>query len=192
LSIAIDIADRMAGMPESSTIAMRIKVDTYFDILQGLLDNFLREKDLECIYITSTIPAQSIINALKVLDIDIDRIHFVDCVAHILMGAAREGDNINYVESPTMLEDIMLKVEYLMKLTKDSGKGKLVLLDSINSLSIHNSTKILSEFLHVMVNNLRSKNAYTVILTISEQSNEDINNITNYVCDDTIIVEESE
>ena len=150
------------------------------------------QKDLECIYITSTIPADSIITALKVLEIDLSRIYFIDCIAHILMGTSRTEENVYYVESPTMLEDIMLKVEYLIKLTKDSGRGKLVLLDSINSLAIHNNTKILSEFLHVLVNNLRSKEAYTIILSIMEQSNEEISNLTNFVCDDTIIIEESE
>ena len=63
-------------------------------------------------------------------------------------------------------------------------------IDSINSLAIHNNNKILSEFLHVMVNSLRSKNAYTVILSVDEQQSEELMNMTNFVCDDTIVIED--
>jgi KaiC/GvpD/RAD55 family RecA-like ATPase len=91
------------------------------------------------------------------------------------------------VESPTMLENIMLKVEFLMRSIE--GK-KIVLLDSINSLAIHNNTKILSEFLHIMVNNLRAKEAYTVILSVEEQSTEEINNMLGLICDESLMFTE--
>jgi archaellum biogenesis ATPase FlaH len=100
-----------------------------------------------------------------------------------MMGTAVRSEHVSFVESPTMLENIMLKVEYLMRSVKGN---KLVLLDSINSLAIHNNTKILSEFLHILVNNLRAKNAYTIILSVDEQSNEEITSMLGLVCDETI------
>ena len=189
MSVSSDVAERFIAMPESSAVALRINIDAYFDVLRGLMDRFLIEKNLECIYITSTIPAQSIINAFNVLEINMDNIYFIDCVAHLLTGSAKETDKVSFIESPTMLENVLLKIEYLMRKLSDHGKRKLILLDSINSFAIHNNPKILSEFMHILVNNLRSKNAYTVILTIAEQSNEEIQNMTNFVCDDTIVVE---
>jgi len=87
-----------------------------------------------------------------------------------------------------MLENIMLKVEFLMR---SIGGKKLVILDSINTLSIHNNPKILSEFLHIMVNNLRAKEAYTLILSITEQSSEEITNMLGLVCEETLVIEES-
>ncbi len=85
----------------------------------------------------------------------------------MIMGAMAQNDKIIYVESPTLLENVVLKVEYLMrKLEKGS---KLVVVDSINSLAIHNDTKMLSEFLHVLISGLSPKGSYPVILSISEQ-----------------------
>ena len=150
---------------------MVINIDDYLDVMRAVMDTFIVEKDLSAIYITSTIPSQSIKNVLNILEIDLDRIYFVDCISHIMMGATVRSEHVSFVESPTMLENVMLKVEYLMRSIE--GK-KLVLLDSINTLAIHNNTKILSEFLHITVNNLRAKEAYTLILSVDEQSSEEI------------------
>lgn len=162
---------------------MMIKIDDYLDAMRATLDAFIVEKNLSAIYITSTIPSQSIKNVLTILEINMDRIFFVDCISHIMMGTAVRSEHVSFVESPTMLENIMLKVEYLLRSIE--GK-KIVLLDSINSLAIHNNIKILSEFLHIMVNNLRANEAYTVILSVEEQSSEEIVNMLGLLCDETL------
>ncbi|MEE9152026.1 MAG: hypothetical protein V3U20_09375 [Thermoplasmata archaeon] len=178
-----EIAGRLRDLPDKSAAALIIKIDDYLDAMRATLDTFIVEKDLSAIYITSTIPSQSITNVLNILEIDLKRIFFVDCISQIMMGTAVRAENVYFVESPTMLENIMLKVEFLMRSIE--GK-KLVLLDSINSLAIHNNIKILSEFLHIMVNNLRAKEAYTLILSVEEQSNEDINNMLGLICDELV------
>lgn len=188
MSITSFVAERMLTLPESSAIALRMKAEHYFDAIRGLLDNFAAKKGLDCIYVTSTIPSQSIVNALKVLEIDLTSIYFIDCISQIMMSVTSDQKHTIYVESPTMLENLMLKVEYLVRKTK--GRNDLVILDSINSLSIHNNTKILSEFLHLLVNNLRAKKAYSVIFSMEEYLSEDITNMLNLVCDETIIAKE--
>jgi KaiC/GvpD/RAD55 family RecA-like ATPase len=192
MSIATDLSERMSNLPESSAISVRLSINTYFDVIQGLLANFAPNKNLQSIYITSTIPAQPIINALRLLEVNTENIYFIDCVSNVLMSKTKDLNNVYFVESATMLENLILKVEYLLKKLGGGEGGQLVMVDSINSLAIHNNSKILSEFLHILVNNLRAKNVYTVILSLAEQSNEDINNMTSFVCDDTIIIEESE
>ena len=188
MSLTAEITGKLNELPESSAIALVINVDDYLDTMRAVLDAFIVEKDQSAIYITSTIPSHSIKNILNILEIDMNRIYFIDCISHIMMGAAVQSEHVYFVESPTMLENIMLKVEYLMRSVE--GK-KLVLLDSINSLAIHNNTKILSEFLHIMVNSLRGKEAYTLILSVEEQSSEEITNMLGLICDETLVITES-
>ena len=116
--------------------------------------------------------------------VDSDWIFFVDAVSQFMMGSAAKHEHAIYVESPTMLENVMIKVEFLIRKTK--GNNHLVILDSINSMAIHNSTKMLSEFLHILVNNLRAKGAYTLIFSMEEYESEEITNMMNLVCDETI------
>ena len=185
--MVVRIVERLMELPESSAVALRMNAEHYFDTIRGILDVFAPKKDLDTLYVTSTIPSRSILNALEVLEIPLDHIWFVDCISQIMLSATEKHPHAIYVESPTMLENIMLKVEYLIR--KTPGRGNVVVLDSINSLAIHNNTKILSEFLHILVNNLRSKKAYTIIFTMEQYETEDIRNMMNLVCDETIAVE---
>jgi len=184
MTVATEISERLLELPEASSVALRLRTDQYFDAIQGMLDLFASKKDLDVIYVTSTVPSQSIINALEVLEIPLDHIWFVDCISQIMMSSSKRHPHSIGVESPTMLENIMLKVEFLMR--KRAGRKALIVLDSINSLAIHNNTKILSEFLHILVNNLRAREAYTVIFSMQEYESDEIRNMLVLVSDETI------
>lgn len=184
MTVAAEITEKLLALPEASAIALRLRTDQYFDAVQGMLDRFVSKKDLEAIYVTSTIPSASIINALEALEVPIDHIWFVDCISQIMMSSGLRHPHSIAVESPTMLENIMLKIEFLVR--KDPERKALVILDSINSLAIHNNTKILSEFLHILVNHLRSRGAYTVIFSMQEYETEEIRNMLVLVCDEKV------
>lgn len=182
-----DLADELRELPPSSAIDLRIQGDSYFDAIRGIVDIFAPKKDVDVIYITVAIPSHSIIDVLKILEIDLEHIYFVDCVSHIMIGATKKYDNVFYVESPTMLENIMLKVEYLMR--KTEGRNNIIVLDAINALGIHNNMRILSEFLHIMINNLRAKDAYSIVFTMDELGGtEEMHNMMKLVCDTTMII----
>ena len=184
MPVASEISEKLEGLPEASAVALRLRTDQYFDAIQGMIDLFASKKDLTVVYVTSTIPSQSILNAREVLEISVDDVWFVDCISQIMMTAAKRHPHSIAVESPTMLENIMLKVEFLLR--KNPEKKALIVLDSINSLAIHNNTKILSEFLHILVNNLRARGAYTVILSMQEYETDEIRNMLVLVSDETL------
>jgi len=185
--VTSEVGEKLEALPEAAAIALRMKAEHYFDAIRAILDVFANKKSLDSIYVTSTIPSTSIINALDVLEIKLDHIWFVDCISQIMMSPAQKHGHSIYVESPTMLDNLMLKVEYLIRKTSD--RKNLVIIDSINSLAIHNNTKILSEFLHILVNNLRAKEAYTIIFSMVEYETEDIRNMLNLVSDELVEVE---
>ncbi|MCK5309283.1 MAG: hypothetical protein KAJ33_06530 [Thermoplasmata archaeon] len=182
-----DLAGELVELPPSA-ISLVIKDETYFDAIRGVVDIFASKKDLNTIYISAAIPSQSIIDVLNILEVKMDNIFFVDCISHIMMGSTKRHPNVFMVESPTMLENIMLKAEYLIK--KAEGKPTVILLDSINALAIHNSAKILSEFIHIIINNMRAKNAYIVIFSIEGFTSDEIGNMMSFVCDLNISMED--
>ena len=107
-----------------------------------------------------------------------------------MMTDAMKSEKTVYIESPTMLEYLMLKIEFIIRRTK--GKRNLVILDSISSIAIHNSTKILSEFLHILANHLRAKEACFIILSMEEYETDEIRNVLNLVCEEKFTVGEAE
>ncbi len=175
---------KLLEIPPASAIALEMTAEHYFDAVQGILDVFAPQKKLDAVYVTATIPSKSIIGALTTLEVDLTRTRFVDCVSRMTMGASERDDRAVYVESPTMLETVLLKVEFLLR--KLGGAEAVVVLDSINSLAIHNSPRVLSEFLLMLTNHLRARGAYTFIFSMEEYASEEIANILNLVTDDVV------
>ncbi len=190
MSTVTEVTSQLAEFPEGAAVALRIHPDSYFDVIRAV-EAFSEKKDIYVIYITFTLPSAGILNVLKMLDVNIDRIFFVDTISRLMSGTIAQSDQIIYVESPTMLENVMLKIEYLSKVGDIESKGAMVVLDSINSMAIHNNVKILSEFLHIFVNSLRTKQFYTAIMAMEEPGNEDVTNLVNFVCDASITVEDT-
>jgi len=181
------VTSKLAEVPAGTSLALQVSIPVYLDVIKGIIDNYGARSRVSIIYVTSSIPSRSILSAFEVLEINSDHVSFVDCVTHTMVSAVEKGKNIYLVESPTMLENLMLKVEFLTR--KLSGGKVLVLLDSLNSLCIHNSIGIVSEFLHIMVNNLRAKGVPSVILMVQEHGTEEVKNMLN-VCDEMMVLDE--
>ena len=186
--ISAVVAGKLNKVGPSVAVALEFPMSAYFDVLRGLVDNFAREKGLQCIYITSAVPARTIQGTLEALEIDPSGISFVDTISQMIMEKMeRENRSIIYVESHGA-GDVVLKVDYLTRKLDDGPK--LVVVDSINSLAIHNDAKMLSEFLHVLISGLSAKEAYPVILSMQEQLRPDVHEMLTLVCDRVINLSE--
>ncbi|MGD0250057.1 MAG: hypothetical protein ABSB97_04125, partial [Thermoplasmata archaeon] len=64
----------------------------------------------------------------------------------------------------------------------------IVVIDSVNSLAIHNPPELLSEFFHILLNNLKSRSVLTLVLETSEEEQKGIEQMLNLVVDETIDV----
>jgi KaiC/GvpD/RAD55 family RecA-like ATPase len=187
MGVQDSVAAKLSEVPAGTSLALQVSIPVYLDAIKAIVDNYAAKGRVSVIYVTSSIPSRSILSAFEVLEINSDHVSFVDCVTHTMVSAVEKGTNIYLVESPTMLENLMLKVEFLTR--KLSGGKVLVLLDSLNSLCIHNSPGIVSEFLHIMVNNLRAKGVPSVILMVQEHGTEEVRNMLN-VCDEMMVLDE--
>ncbi|MEM4100751.1 MAG: hypothetical protein QXI08_04780 [Thermoplasmata archaeon] len=172
---------------EPLSIGINTSLGKYVDTIKLVMEEFTVKKNIYLIYISATIPSNSISNILEIYGIGENRVFYVDCISHLMMNISELKKNAVYVESPTMLENIMLKTQYILK--KNVKDIAVVVIDSINSLAIHNDMKILSEFLHLFVTLLRSRNSYLITLSIREQSNQEINSIINFVSDEFLEVD---
>jgi KaiC/GvpD/RAD55 family RecA-like ATPase len=183
-----DVADRLRALPAGSGVAFKLGgaeyAENYLAALAAVLRDFASEVDGFVIYVSMTNPSALVNSLLGSLDIPVDRVFFVDAISHVMMSHTSRLPNASYVESPTMLENIMLRVEYYLRRAR--SPRKIVVLDSVNSFAIHNDPSILAEFFHIMVNNLKSRGITTVILAVTEDTSPELENILSLVCDDTI------
>ena len=172
----------------NAAIALMCDLNFYFQTMKAVVEWAGRQKK-KIIYVTSTIPSSVIKQQLEAENVPTANLYFVDCISFIVGSTGEEKGNAVYIESPTMLENIMLKVETWLK--QLGTKGTVLFLDSMNTLAMHNDEKALSEFSYYLINSLRVRNVMTVVLSIHEQTPEDLEVILKLVCDSGIDVHET-
>lgn len=64
----------------------------------------------------------------------------------------------------------------------------MLVVDSVNSLAIHNPPALLTEFFHILVNNLKSRQVLTLLLIVSEDAVSELDQLVSLVVDETIDV----
>jgi KaiC/GvpD/RAD55 family RecA-like ATPase len=186
MAINDTVKTQLKDFAKNAAVSLVTDMAGYFSAIKGVVDH-ANETGLSCIYITATIPSTVIMEQLSSEGLKTDNLSFIDCISFMVGSASdKENDQIIYVESPSMLENIMLKIDIWVKRLK--GKNMMLLLDSVNTLSMHNDERLLSEFLHYIINNLRSRGIKTVILSVEGQTPEDIETILRLVCDETLEV----
>jgi hypothetical protein len=185
-----DVGERLRALSGGNAVTLRLDpheyADQYFQILNATLRDVGAETSAHTIYVSVTNPASFVWSLAQALDIRADRLSFVDAISHLMMNYRDPLPNATYIESPRMLENIMLRIEYL--LTKNPDARSVVVLDSVNSLAIHNPPELLTEFFHILLNNLKSRGVLTVLLLVSDDESSPLDQILALVVDETINV----
>ncbi len=177
------IAATLKENEDSLAISLITDISNYFTAMKEVV-KYTQDEGLKCVYITATIPSTVIAEQLASEDISTDHVHFVDCISFMVGKSPEEDERTIYIESPTMIETIVLKVHTTIKKLGDDPK--LVFLDSVNTLSLHNDEKVMQEFVHYLINALRVRKVPSVVLSIVDQTPEDLEIILKLVCDEVI------
>jgi archaellum biogenesis ATPase FlaH len=179
-----EIASKLNGIKRYEVTLMPVDITNYFKVILGTMSYLVNERDMGGVYISTTRPSKAIISRLENENITLKDVLFVDSVSYMSEGPPAPLKNVIFIESPTMLELILIKIDTLLKVVKSNSK--FVLFDSINALSIYNSEKILTEFLHLLVNALSAKEASSILLSVKGQTPKDIDGLLRMLCDNVI------
>ena len=185
-----DIGERLRALPAGSAVALKLDAreyaDHYFAFLNATLRDLGGEPDVHTIYVAVTSPAAFVWSLAQALDVPSERISFVDAISHLMMRYNDAAPNVTYVESPRALEEIMLRIEYLLR--RYPHPRSVVVIDSVNSLAIHNPPELLSEFLHILLNNLKVRQTLTLVLETTDEQAASVEQLLNLVVDETLDV----
>ena len=185
-----EIVDRLRSLGSGGTVALKLGARDYADNYLAALGLTVRdlggESNSHTIYVSVTNPASLVWSLLQALDIPSGRLSFVDAISHLMMSYQNALPNVSYVESPTMLEGIMLRIEFLLR--KHPSHRNMVIIDSVNSLAVHNPADVLSEFFHILVNNLKTRAVLTVLFSTSDGEGTELDRILSLVVDESFVL----
>ena len=167
------IAEQLAqDVSLNSSIQVRCGNSNAFNVTASTLIPLMQMFEMGGVYICASVGAAERIEEFKAIgltDEDISRIQFVDLVSSGILGGTDVAyTNINFVDSPIMLESVLLRTLYILRMT--TAARNFVFLDSVNALAIYNDDRMLAEYLHTFINTFRQREVLSVILNVPDQT----------------------
>ncbi|MDH7507555.1 MAG: hypothetical protein QHH15_07230, partial [Candidatus Thermoplasmatota archaeon] len=150
----------------NQSIGIILPSSNYHELLQSLFEHIRNNPNEAWVYVTANKPYQHLLNDFPFLE-DYKNIRFIDCISRAA-GIIKTNFNCTLIESPTMLEKLVLEIMNLYKEVDDKIK-KFLVLDSLTNLFIYNDPEIITEFFYLILNRTRAKNIHIISIAIEEE-----------------------
>ena len=163
------IAEQLTQVSLGSSIQVRMSSSNSFAVTASTMIPLMQMFEMGGVYISASRSAVEIIQAFETIGVDVSSIHFLDLVSSgVLGGTDVPYSNITFIDSPIMLESILLRTLYTLRTTNNSRN--FVFLDSVNALAIYNDDRMLAEYLHTFINTFRQREVLSVMLNVPDQT----------------------
>ena len=163
------IAEQLTQVSLGSSIQVRMSSSNSFAVTASTMVPLMQMFEMGGVYISASRSAVEIIQAFETIGMDVSCIHFLDLVSSgVLGGTDVPYSNITFIDSPIMLESILLRTLYTLRTT--NNPRNFVFLDSVNALAIYNDDRMLAEYLHTFINTFRQREVLSVMLNVPDQT----------------------
>ncbi len=179
------IAEQLTEITLNSSMQIRCGSSNSFLVSASVIEPLINEFQMGGVYICASRPAPELIATFTEIGVPVGGVQFIDCVSSALLGGTEnQYTNISYVDSPIMLESILLKTLY--RLRQMPTEQNFVILDSVNALAIYNEERMLAEYLHTFINTFRARNILSGIVTVPDQTPPSVLANLDLYCTDLI------
>jgi|TARA_B100000003_G_C10887596_1_gene353831 hypothetical protein len=163
------IAEQLTQVSLGSSVQVRMSATNSFAVTASTMIPLMQMFEMGGVYISASRGAVEIIQAFESIGVDVSGIHFLDLVSSgVLGGTDVPYSNITFIDSPIMLESILLRTLYTLRTVTNARN--FVFLDSVNALAIYNDDRMLAEYLHTFINTFRQREVLSVMLNVPDQT----------------------
>tara|TARA_B100000902_G_scaffold16910_2_gene20268 strand:+ start:3123 stop:3707 length:585 start_codon:yes stop_codon:yes gene_type:complete len=181
----LGIAEQLTQVTTTSSVQVRVGTSNSDLVIASIIQPLIQNFGMGGVYITASQTAPNVIEMMNTIGLDVSPIHFIDCVSSgILGGTQNPYPNIGYIDSPIMLESMMLRT--LHHLENSQIQQNFVILDSVNALSIYNEERILAEYLHTFINTCKNRQVLSLIVNVPDQTPAGVLSNLDLYCSDLI------
>jgi KaiC/GvpD/RAD55 family RecA-like ATPase len=172
----------------NQSIGIILPGSNYPDLIQSLFEHIHSNPDEAWVYVTVTKPCENLYNEFEFLQ-ECKNIRFIDCISRAA-GISKTKYNCTLIESPTMLEKLVIEIMNTYKDVNAKTK-KFLVIDSLTNLIIYNDPEIVTEFFYLIKNRTSAKGIHMVSIAIEEEEFDKYLNRLIYLNDKILKVRDS-
>ena len=156
------------------SIGVIVPVNNYSDLFESLMAQMFSNKEDTWIYLTVTKSYDTISKTYKNIG-ERKNIKFIDCISRAA-GISRVDKNCVYIESPVMLEKIIIEMMHIFNELKAESRKYLV-IDSLSTMMIYNNPETVKEFFQHLINKTRAEGIHSITIVVEEELDDYISKI---------------
>ncbi|MEM4662699.1 MAG: hypothetical protein QXM75_01630 [Candidatus Diapherotrites archaeon] len=157
-----------------------VPAQNYVEIDNEILYYFVNIKKMSCLYIAANRPAQIINRILEKAKVNTANIWYIDCVSG-RVATPHRIEKVLFLETPRDLTNMSIAITNYVK-TLPQG-NRLLFLDSLTTLAIHNDINTVAKFAHFIINHARNWGISMAIISIEEEAEAELINKISILVD---------
>jgi len=155
-----------AAIQVNQSVGIQVPENRHGDLQEAIFDSMCRNTHTTWTYVTVSKTFDYLSKTFKD-GTKQSNIKFIDCISRAA-GISEIVSNCIYIESPVMLEKMILEILYNFKGMK-RDLDKYIVIDSLSALMIYNDPEIIREFMSLVMNRSRSENIHVVSILVEEE-----------------------
>jgi archaellum biogenesis ATPase FlaH len=155
-----------AAIQVNQSVGIQVPENRHGDLQEAIFDSMCRNTHTTWTYVTVSKTFDYLSKTFKE-GTKQTNIKFIDCISRAA-GISDIASNCIYVESPVMLEKMILEILNNFKGMK-RDLDKYIVIDSLSALIIYNDPEIIREFMTLVMNRSRSENIHVVSILVEEE-----------------------
>jgi archaellum biogenesis ATPase FlaH len=150
----------------NQSVGIQVPENRHMDLLEAIFNSMCRNNSDIWTFVTISKTFDHLTKLFKE-STQYPNIKFIDCVSRAA-GISSNSNNCIFLESPVMLENLILEINHNFKNTK-SEIDKYIIIDSLSALMIYNDPEIIREFISHVMNRSRTENIHVVSILVEEE-----------------------
>jgi archaellum biogenesis ATPase FlaH len=155
-----------AAIRVNQSVGIQVPENRHGDLLEAVFNSMCGNNHDVWTFVAVSKTFDYISKTFKEID-QFNNIKFIDCVSRAA-GISNFHNSCIYIESPVMLERLILEILNNFKGTKHDV-DKYVVIDSLSALMIYNDPEIIREFIATLMNRSRSENIHVISILVEEE-----------------------
>ena len=155
-----------AAIRVNQSVGIQVPENRHGDLLEAVFTSMCRNTNDIWAFVTVSKTYDYLAKTFKE-SADHANIKFIDCISRAA-GITEVYNNCIYIESPAMLEKLILEILNIFKGTKRDVE-KFIVIDSLSALMIYNDPGIIREFISLVMNRSRSENIHVISVLVEEE-----------------------
>lgn len=155
-----------AAIQVNQSVGIQVPENRHGDLLEAIFDSICRNTHTTWTFVTVSKTFDYLSKTFKEGTRNAN-IKFIDCISRAA-GISDVTTNCIYIESPVMLEKMILEILNNFKGMKRE-LDKYIIIDSLSALMIYNEPEIIREFISLILNKSRAENIHVVSILVEEE-----------------------